>query len=84
VDGGSGSHFDTAILPVRLACEGQGVALGRWSLVERHIRDGRLVAPFSMSMPIDEAFYLTWATEESLAPQAATVRDWLIRHADAA
>lgn len=81
VDGGGGSHFDTAILPVRLACEGQGVALGRWSLVERHVNEGRLVAPFDVSMPIDEAFYLTWTSEDSLGPQATAVRDWLIGRA---
>lgn len=82
VDAGSGSHFDTAILPIRLACEGLGIALGRWSLVERHIHDGRLVQPFDVPMPVDEAFYMAWPGEEPLRPEAVTVRDWLLRIAE--
>lgn len=78
VDGGRGSHFDTAILPVRLACEGLGVALGRWSLIERHVKDGRLIAPFDVSMPIEEAFYVAWPADQALRPEAATLRDWLV------
>lgn len=82
VDAGRGSHFDTAILPIRLACEGLGVALGRWSLIERHIRDGRLVTPFDVSMPVEEAFYVAWPGEVPLRPEATVVRDWLLRIAE--
>ncbi len=82
VDPGHGSHFDTAILPIRLACEGLGIALGRWSLIERHIQDGRLVQPFDVSMPIDEAFYVTWPGDEPLRPEATVLRDWLLRMAE--
>lgn len=82
VDAGHGSHFDTAILPIRLACEGLGIALGRWSLVERHIRDGRLVTPFDVTMPVDEAFYVAWPGEQPLRPEATVLRDWLLRIAE--
>lgn len=82
VDAGRGSHFDTAILPIRLACEGLGIALGRWSLVERHIHDGRLVQPFPVSMPVDEAFYVTWPSDEPLRPEATVLRDWMLRIAE--
>lgn len=82
VDAGRGSHFDTAILPIRLACEGLGIALGRWSLVERHIHDGRLVQPFAVSMPVDEAFYVTWPSDEPLRPEATVLRDWMLQIAE--
>lgn len=81
VDGGRGSHFDTAILPLKLAGEGLGVALGRWSLVERQIDSSDLVAPFDVSMPVEETFYVTWPATEELRPEAVLLRDWLLRAA---
>lgn len=81
VDGGRGSHFDTAILPLKLAEEGLGVALGRWSMVEEHVESGRLAAPFNMPMPIEETFYVTWPMAEPLRPEAELLRDWLLQAA---
>lgn len=81
VDGGRGSHFDTAILPLKLAQEGAGVALGRWSLVGQPLDQGWLVAPFDPPMPIDEAFHATWPGEHELRPEAARFRDWLVTQA---
>lgn len=81
VDGGRGSHFDTAILPLKLAEEGMGVALGRWSMIERQLEAGRLVAPFDVPMPVDEAFYVTWPANEALRPEATLLRDWLVQAA---
>lgn len=78
VEGGSGSHFDTAILPTQLAEAGLGVALGRWSMIEKRIENGTLVAPFDLPMPIDEAFYVCWPHEHPLLPEAEQVRDWLV------
>ncbi|MDZ7748360.1 MAG: LysR substrate-binding domain-containing protein [Halofilum sp. (in: g-proteobacteria)] len=81
VDGGSGSHFDTAILPIQLAEHGLGVALGRWSMTEPRIAAGTLVRPFAVTMPTEEAFYVCWPSEEALRPEAALVRDWLVEQA---
>ena len=83
VDGGSGSHFDTAVLPLRLAGEGLGVALGRWSMIEQHLADGTLVTPFDVALPTDEAFYVAWPTDEPLRPEAELLRDWLVETAAA-
>lgn len=83
IDGGTGSHFDTAILPIKLAEEGLGVALGRWSLVEKRLESGHLVAPFDLPTPIDEAFYVTWPADQPLRPEATLVRDWLVHTAEA-
>lgn len=78
VDGGGGCHFDTAILPLTLAEDGFGVALGRHSLVEQRLASGRLAAPFECRLPTDEAFYLTWPAEGPLRPEAELVRAWLV------
>jgi len=82
VDGGSGSHFDTAILPTKLAEEGLGVALGRWSMVQQRLAQGTLVTPFTVSLVTNEAFYVAWPADRELRPEAATLRDWLVRVAE--
>ncbi|MCS4503075.1 Glycine cleavage system transcriptional activator [wastewater metagenome] len=82
VDGGSGSHFDTAILPTKLAEEGLGVALGRWSMVEGRIARGSLVAPFRAVLPSNEAFYAVWPADRELRAEAVVLRDWLVAAAD--
>lgn len=81
VDGGSGCHFDTAILPLRLAEEGLGVALGRSSMIGQRLHHGRLVAPFDTPVPTREAFHLCWPSDTPLHPDAEIVRDWLIASA---
>jgi len=83
VDGGGGCHFDTAILPLNLAEAGAGVALGRRSLIEGGLASGRLVQPFDITLPTDEAFFLAWPGDTELRAEAATVRDWLLETAGA-
>ena len=78
VDGGRGSHFDTAILPMKLAEAGAGVALGRRSLIEGGLESGRLVMPFATRLPTEEAFFVAWPAEAELREEAAAVRDWLL------
>lgn len=82
VDGSAGSHFDTAILPIKMAQEGLGVALGRWSMIEGLLESGRLVAPFDISVQVDEAFYVTWLADRPLRPEAELVRDWFVAMAE--
>jgi len=77
VDGGSGSHFDTAILPLRLAEEGLGVALGRSSLVAPRLEGGSLAAPFETVLPTEEGFYVTWREGVPPRPEAGKLLEWL-------
>lgn len=77
VDGGSGCHFDTAVLPTRLAADGLGVALGRSSLVADLLARGELVAPFATTLPTVEAFFAAWPSDAPLRPEAAALLDWL-------
>lgn len=77
IDCGAGCHFDTAVLPVRLAVAGQGVALGRASLVHDLLASGDLVAPFAEVLPTEEAFYAAWPDDVPLRPAAGLLLDWL-------
>lgn len=81
VDPGQGLQFDTSLLAFEVAARGGGVALGRRSLAKRDRDSGRLVAPFELEVPIDEAFYLLEPVGLQLRADAAAFRNWLIETA---
>jgi LysR family transcriptional regulator, glycine cleavage system transcriptional activator len=58
VDPGQGIQTDTSLTAYALACEGAGIALGRRSLETPYRESGRLVAPFDLTVPISEGFFL--------------------------
>jgi len=80
---GRGFQFDTALVAHEVAATGAGVVLGRRSMIEGERHSGRLVAPFALSVPIDEAFYLISPTDGTLHPDAETFRAWLLEEAAA-
>lgn len=55
-------EFGDSILLTEAAVRGQGVALGRMSLVRDHLANGRLIRPFKASRP-SEYQYFTVTTE---------------------
>ena len=77
VDAGSGLHLDTSLTAFELAAQGGGVALGRGSLAAQAITTGRLVAPFSLAVPIEEAFHLVEPAGGPRHPDAAAFTEWL-------
>jgi len=83
VDPGQGIQTDTSLTAYALACEGAGVALGRRSLAVPYRKDGRLVAPFGLEVPISEGFFLLEAatahTQSDIRPLVA----WLVKEAEA-
>jgi LysR family transcriptional regulator, glycine cleavage system transcriptional activator len=81
VDAGSGLHLDTSLTAFELAAQGGGVALGRKSLTAHALASGRLIAPFDLAVPIDEAFHLIQPAGDSRHPDAKAFVDWLLSHA---
>ena len=78
VDAGSGLHLDTSLTAFELAAQGGGVALSR-SLIAGHApASGRLIAPFAVAVPIDEAFHLIRPAGSSAHPDAPVFVDWLL------
>ncbi len=84
VDAGAGLHFDNSLMAFAVAAQGQGVALGRSSMLGAELAAGRLVQPFSKVITIDEAFYLLSPNSGDEHPDADPVRDWLVAEAKAA
>lgn len=83
VDPGQGLHLDTSLAAFALAARGGGVALGRSSLAAAERAAGRLVAPFALDLPIDEAFHLLVPKGRTPHPEAAEFADWLVQEARA-
>ncbi len=71
-------QFDTLISALEMAKLGQGIALGRSSLVEKMLNDGSLVAPFKESLPVTEAFYVCSSTAEFRHPHHDKFYSWII------
>lgn len=78
VDSGSGLHLDTSLTAFELAAQGAGVALGRQSLAGHAIETGRLIAPFDLAVPIDEAFHLIKPAGGISHPDTDAFVDWLL------
>lgn len=77
IDPGSGIQCDTSVAAFALAAHGCGVVLARSSLMGDVIKSKRLVAPFKLAIPVEEAFYLV-VSERSLAPEVEHFVGWLL------
>ena len=70
---------DAAMLEAAIA--GQGVALGRSTLIEGDVRAGRLVKLFDVHLSNDFAYYIVCPEARSAVPKLASFRDWLLEEA---
>jgi LysR family transcriptional regulator, glycine cleavage system transcriptional activator len=81
VNPGQGLQFDTSLTAFEVAAQGGGIALGRRSLAKRERASGRLVAPFNLEVPINEAFYLLEPVGRNIHPDAASFISWIVKAA---
>ncbi len=77
INPGLGLKLDTSLMAFELASQGVGIALGRRSVSSAARTAGRLVAPFDLEVPIDEAFYLLQPADSDPHPDAALFTDWI-------
>src|SRR5690606_20483110 len=77
VDPDRGPRFSHAHMALEAAIAGQGVALGRTTLVSRDVREGRLVRPLSLELESGLAYWLL--TPRGVAPPAPVraLAEWL-------
>lgn len=73
-----GFHMDTLVSALELATLGDGIALGRSSLVASAIESGQLIKPFSTEVATDEAFYLVYPNSHIKHHQVEVFRHWLL------
>ena len=79
-----GLQFDTLISAMEMAALGEGLALGRSSLVTGMLDDGRLIAPFEEAIETNEAFHLTYPASALVHPDAELFRVWILEEAERA
>lgn len=58
--------------------QGLGISLGIFPMVHPWIKQGRLVELFHHRIPVGEAYYLVYRTEDATRPDILAFRDWLL------
>lgn len=81
VDASRGFSFSHASMMLDAAAAGQGVALGRSTLVADDVANGRLVRPFATSFTCGFAYYIAVPKGVPLGPRIQAFRDWLLHEA---
>ena len=77
VDPHRGPRFASSDHAVQAAIQGEGVVLGRSALVADDLKAGRLIKPFSVSLPADLAYYVAYPAQTSQRPKVLAFRNWL-------
>jgi LysR family glycine cleavage system transcriptional activator len=76
-----GLRINDSAAAYRMAISGNGVALGRTTLVEQDLADGRLVRPFGPELDCPLAYHAVCRPQDVDDPVIAAFRDWLIGEA---
>jgi LysR family transcriptional regulator, glycine cleavage system transcriptional activator len=72
-------RFNSYMIAVQAALDGQGVALGWKRLVQPHLDNGNLRVVGGFEMPAPQSFYLTWSNRRALRPEAEVLKSWLLQ-----
>jgi len=69
--------FDSYLLALEAALDGQGVTLAPHFLVAEDLKSGRLVAPFDITAPQPDGWYLICMKERAQEPRIKRFTEWL-------
>ncbi|MBI0330977.1 LysR substrate-binding domain-containing protein [Burkholderia plantarii] len=78
VDCDRGLQLSDSAAAYQTAISGNGVALGRTTLVERDLAEGRLVRPFELAQTCELAYYLVYRKERENEAPVVAFREWLL------
>ena len=76
-------YFDTLDLAMTVAAQGNGVAIGDWSLIGDDLQAGRLAVPFDLKVRTGAAYLLVSSPRSEPAPPLRELMDWLVAQATA-
>jgi len=74
-------QFETRNFAIAAAIRGLGIAIIDPLLVQEELKDGRLVQPFTHTMPTRSAYYLVWSDRRKDTAELSAFRQWLIEEA---
>ncbi len=77
----AGPSFSHSSLAIDAAMEGQGVALGRSTLIADDLEAGRLVQPFEITLPSKFAYHVVYFGDRYDNPDVAAFIDWVLLEA---
>jgi LysR family glycine cleavage system transcriptional activator len=78
-----GAVFDASVAVVRMAVQGAGLVLARWSLVADEITSGQLVRASERALRLESSYWLVCPLRAQTLPTVKAFMDW-IRHEAAA
>lgn len=78
-----GPRFSQADHAHDAAISGSGIVLGRYSLAERALRDGQLVAPFRLALLLPYRYRFLCQAGAETRPQVAAFEHWITAQASA-
>ncbi|MDJ0955391.1 MAG: transcriptional regulator GcvA [Arenicellales bacterium] len=81
IDPTRGPTFTDSSMLIQAAVAGQGVALARGALAADDLASGALVRPFTLSLPVEYAYYIVCPEETADRPKVAAFREWLLQEA---
>src|SRR6478752_5340998 len=73
-----GPVLNRASMVIDAAINGQGIALARTTLAAWDLINGRLVRPFSDSLPLSKPYWIICPKATTTLAKIATFRDWLL------
>jgi LysR family glycine cleavage system transcriptional activator len=73
-----GLRINDSAAAYRMAIAGNGVALGRTTLVEQDLADGRLIRPFGPVLDCTLAYHVVCRPQGFTDPTIIAFRDWLV------
>ena len=72
-----GPVLNRASMVIDAAINGQGIALARTTLAAWDLINGRLVRPFSDSLPLSKTYWIICPKATANVPKIVTFRNWL-------
>jgi LysR family glycine cleavage system transcriptional activator len=72
-----GAVFDASLPVVRMAVQGAGLVLARWSLVADEIASGQLVRASERALRLEESYWLVSPPRAQSLPTVRAFRDWI-------
>ncbi|CAN5695828.1 transcriptional regulator GcvA [soil metagenome] len=74
-----GVIFQDSSMLVRAALDGQGIALGRHTIVQNDLASGQLLRLFAIDLPCPSSYYLVYPARALEKPQVRAFREWLLQ-----